>query len=506
MKEFVLQDYINLLEKENLLVEKDLDGLSTLTSIPKIAHNSKNVISNTLYICKGIKYKPEYLEEAIRNGACIYVAEKENITRNDFPHIVVNNIHKALAVISCLFYDFPAEKINMLGITGTKGKSTTAYYIKSILDNYMKENNLPDTAILSSINNYDGKTCKESYLTSPESIDLQEYISNAVDCKMKNLVMEVSSQALKLDRVHDIYYKVGIFLNISEDHISSIEHPNFEDYFSSKLKFFSQVETACVNLDADYIDRIIENAQNAKKIITFSTKNPDADVYGYDIKKEGHTSIKFRVKTAMFDDDMLITMPGLFNVENALAAISTAITLGIPYHNIYEGLKVAKASGRMESHVSKDGSIIVIVDYAHNKLSFEKLYESTEQEFPDRKIITVFGCPGGKAPLRRRDMGTLAAVHSSMNYLTTDDPGPENPKDICNEIATYIEKEHGKYKIIEDRGKAIREAILKNPGSVILVAGKGNDSTQKVGYGSEPYLTDTKYAEEAIKEYDESKI
>lgn len=505
MNTHTLQEYIDLLKKENLIIETNLIDLSVSTSIPQIAHNSKNVIPNTLYICKGIKYKPEYLEEAIKNGACIYVAEKPNVTRSDFPHIIVNDIHKALAAISCLFYDFPANNINMLGITGTKGKSTTAYYIKSILDNYMKENNLPDTAILSSINNYDGKTCKESSITSPESIDLQQYIYNAVDCKMQNLVMEVSSQALKLDRIHDIYYKVGVFLNISEDHISTIEHPDFEDYFSSKLKFFSQVETACINLDADYIDRIIENAQNSKRIITFSTKNADADVYGYNIKKQGHTAISFRVKTKQFDEEMLITMPGLFNVENALAAISVAIVLGIPYHNIYEGLKVAKASGRMESHVSKDGSIVVIVDYAHNKLSFEKLYESTETEYPDRKIITVFGCPGGKAPLRRRDLGRLAAIHSSMNYLTTDDPGPENPSDICKEIANYIEKENGKYKIVEDRGEAIKEAILENPDSVVLIAGKGNDSTQKVGYGSEPYLTDTKYAEEALKEYDESK-
>lgn len=505
MKLYTLKDYIENLEKENLIEEIKLNELSTSTAIPQIAHNSKNVTFNTLYICKGIKYKPEYLEEAIKNGAIVYIAERENVSKPEFPHIVVNDIRKALAVISTLFYDYPATKLNMIGLTGTKGKSTTAYYIKSILDHYMNSKNLPDTAIVSSIDTYDGKTCKESLITSPESIDLQEHIANAAECNMQNLVMEVSSQALKLDRVHDVMYKVGVFLNISEDHISTIEHPDFEDYFASKLKIFDQVETACVNLDCDYSDRIMENAKKCNKIVTFSTKNSNADVYAYDIQKASHTSITFKVKTPEFEDEILLTMPGLFNVENALAAISVAITLGVPYEDIYEGLKVARASGRMEAHSSKDGSIIVIVDYAHNKLSFEKLYESTKQEYPDKKIVTVFGCPGGKAQLRRRDLGHLAGIHSAISYLTAEDPGPEETVDICKEIASHIEEEHGKYKIVEDRGKAIKEAILDNPNSVILITGKGNETRQKYGTQYLPCLTDTQYAEEALKEYDEKK-
>lgn len=157
----------------------------------------------------------------------------------------------------------------------------------------------------------------------------------------------------------------------------------------------------------------------------------------------------------------------------------------------------------MESHISHDGSIIVIVDYAHNKLSFEKLYESTKQEYPDKKIITVFGCPGGKAQLRRRDLGTLSGRNSAISYLTAEDPGPEATLDICKEIASYIEQEHGSYQIIEDRGEAIRKAILENPNSVILITGKGNETRQKVGKEFLPCLTDTQYAEEALEEYKE---
>ncbi len=504
MKQYTLKEYISALEKENLIecVPDNID-ISNIenTLIERVTHNSKEVTNNTLYICKGLNYKPSYLEEAIQNGAILYVAEKENVTKPDFPHIVVNDIRKSLACISCMYYDYPAEKLNMIGITGTKGKSTTAYYIKSILDDYMKENGLPDTSIISSIDTYDGKSLKESLITCPESIDIQYHIRNSVDCNIKNLVMEVSSQALMLHRVHDIMYKVGVFLNISEDHISTIEHPTFENYFECKLKLFDQTEIACVNLDSDFSDVILEHSKKAKKVITFSQKDPNADVYAYNIQKQGHNAISFCVKAPDFEKDFMLTMPGLFNVENALAAISIAIALDIPYSNIYNGLKVARASGRMESHVSKDGSIIVIVDYAHNKLSFQKLYESTKQEYPDKKIVTVFGCPGGKAQLRRRDLGTLAGIHSAISYLTAEDPGPEETVDICREIAEYIKKGPGDYKIVADRGEAIKEAILENPNSVILITGKGNETRQKYGKQYLPCLTDTEYATEALEEY-----
>ena len=345
-----LKDYLNILKENNLFVKTNISSLDE--EVLNISYNSKEINSKTLFICKGIKYKEEYLEEAIEKGIICYVGEKDKIINEDFPYIEVKDIRKSLSLIAILYYNNPASKLKTIGITGTKGKSTTAYYIKSILDNYMESLNKPLTGITSSIDVYDGKDLEESLLTSPESLDLQRHFANAVNANIENFVMEVSSQALKYDRVYGINYDVGVFLNISPDHISDVEHPTFEDYFHSKLKLFKQVKNLCLNLDTEHLEEVMEylkkEKDNINNIITFSTKNKGADIYAYKIKKIDHNTIKFKVRTKSFEDDIILTMPGLFNVENALAAIAVATALNVPYKNIYNGLKKAKASGRME--------------------------------------------------------------------------------------------------------------------------------------------------------------
>ena len=215
----------------------------------------------------------------------------------------------------------------------------------------------------------------------------------------------------------------------------------------------------------------------------------------------------FNVRTKDFDEEILLTMPGLFNVENALAAIAVTTELGVPFKNIYDGLKKARASGRMEVYSDKSQEVVVIVDYAHNKLSFQKLYESTIKEYPKREIITVFGCPGNHAQNRRKDLGELSGKYSDMNYLTTEDPRNEEPEDICKEISTYIKKENGKYKIILDREEAIKRAIFDaKPNSVILITGKGNETVQYIKGKYVECETDVQYAKKYLKELDKKKI
>ena len=200
--------------------------------------------------------------------------------------------------------------------------------MKAIVDDYMEATGGKESAVISSIDIYDGVIKKESHITTPEAVELQEHFRHAVESGISYVEMEVSSQALKYNRVDNMMLDVGIFLNISEDHISPIEHPDFEDYFASKLKIFAKAKNAVVNLDADFADRILEASKASERVLTFSTRNPEADVYGYDIQKDGH-EIVFMVKTAEFDEEFRLTMPGLFNVENALAVIAASILLEI---------------------------------------------------------------------------------------------------------------------------------------------------------------------------------
>jgi len=503
MKKNKIKNYIEELKKENLLIEENILKELKEIEIENVTYDSRKVNENTLFLCKGSNFKIEYLESALNSGAVAYVAE-EQYKLGDKPYIIVNNIRRAIALLLKLYNNNSQEKINMIGITGTKGKSTTSYYIKYILDDYMKDLNKNETAIISSIETVDGKSKEESSMTTPEPEKLFMHIKNAVESNMDNLVMEVSSQALKDERVYGILYKYGLFLNICEDHISNIEHNNYEEYLECKLKLFEQTENAIINLNTADLDRVLDAAKKSKKIITFgNTEN--ADVYGYNIRKEGINTV-FNVKTKYFDEEILLTMPGLFNVENALAAITIATELGVPYENIYNGLKKAKASGRMEVYSDKNQEVVVIVDYAHNKLSFQKLYESTIKEYPKREIITVFGCPGNHAQNRRKDLGELSGKYSNMNYLTMEDPRNEDPEEICKEISTYIEKENGKYKIITDRGEAIKEAIFEaKPNSVILITGKGNETVQYIKGKYVECLTDVQYAKKYLKELDDKK-
>jgi UDP-N-acetylmuramoyl-L-alanyl-D-glutamate--2,6-diaminopimelate ligase len=510
MEKFTLKQYIDELKKYNQI--KNLEEIDKLGNVLKdtiqsITYNSKEVEDNSLFVCKGVSFKEEYLKEAIGFGAKFYISEnKYNV---QIPCVLVENIYISLCIIGGMYYNYANEKLNVIGITGTKGKSTTSYYIKYILDEYMSANFKKNIAIISSIDTYDGVENFESHLTTPESLDLHRHFFNAKTSGIENLVMEVSSQALKYGRVFNVGFDIGLFLNISEDHISPIEHSDLEDYFTSKLKIFEKSKIACINLDSDMIDRVIEASKNGpKKVITFSMKNGKADIYAYNVHKVGFNTL-FNVRTPNYDREFELTMPGIFNVENALAAISVAYVMNIPDKYIYIGLKKAKSSGRMEVYHSEDEKIMAIVDYAHNKLSFQKLYESTKSEYPDRKIITVFGCPGKKAYLRRRDLGTLAGQNSDKIYLTAEDPGYEPVEQISNDIAQYVKQYTNNYELIEDRGEAIKAAIetaaADTSKTVILITGKGNETRQK--YGSEylPCKTDVEYSTIYLKEYDEKK-
>ena len=506
MKQYKLKEYIDLLKKDNNINFINISKNILDQKIVHLTYKSKEVDTNTLFICKGESFKVEYLQEAIKNAAVAYISTKKYDI--DFPCIIVNDITRAMSLVSMLYFDYPSANLNVIGITGTKGKTTTSFYTKSILDEYAKENLKNDTAIISSLITYDGIENFESKLTTPEAYDTQRHFRNAVDTDIKNVVMEVSSQAYtkKYNRLYNIKFDVGAFLNISEDHISPIEHPTFDDYFNCKLELFKNCHIACINLDSDFSNTVYDIAkENCYKVITFSLIDANADVYGYDvdIQKDG---THFRVKTDLFDREFVLKMPGKFNIENALCAICITKSLNIDSKYMYLGLKEAKASGRMEIYKTRDEKIVSIVDFAHNKLSFEKIYETVKEEYKGRVVITVFGCPGGKAQIRRKNLGEIAGKNSDYIYITADDPGIEEVSKISNEIEEYVKKYTTSYIKIEDREEAIKEAFKfannLDKKSILLILGKGSDNTQKVLNGYEVYKSDVDQIKDYVEEYD----
>ena len=485
-----LDDYRRLLFDEGLVVETNMEKIDIKVS--KISYNSKAVEDGTLFVCKGIHFSPKYLLDAINSGAIGYVAEKKfDEVDSSVPYIIVNDMRKTLALIANYYYGNVCQYLKAVGITGTKGKSTTTHFMKFILDEHMKEMGSDvKSAYLTGIHNYDGVIDEKSHLTTAETFELHEHFYNAVQSGIKYLTMEVSSQALKYHRTYGVGYEVGCFLNIGQDHISAHEHKDFNDYFTSKLKLFDQCKIACVNLDCDHADEVLEAAKagkNVEKVYTFSQK-ADCDFKAYDIKP-GNGGIDFKVKCDSFDEAFRIEVPGLFNVANALAAVTMSAALGVSVSAIKKGLELAHVSGRMEKAV-KDGKI-AIVDYAHNKLSFETLFKAMKQEFPERKMFIVFGCPGGKAYDRRQEMGELAGEYCDKVYLTEDDPAEEKVIDICHEIEKYVKKYDCEEEIVLDRTEAIRKAIHEmDDNTVLLVAGKGHETDQKRGTTYVPMKSD----------------
>ena len=498
----ILNDYIALLERSGLLSAPIPGEIDRAAPVALVSYDSREVVPGTLFLCKGAHFKPEFLEMARERGALAYVSQVP-YPQAGLPCLQVRDMRSAIAPLADLFYGHPSGRLKVIGLTGTKGKSSTAYYLKYILDEYMAEGERPESGIISSIDTYDGVERFESHLTTPEPLELQRHFAHGVETGMEYLTMEVSSQALKYHRTLCTEFAAACFLNIGLDHISPIEHPDFEDYFSSKLKIFSQGAVNCVNLDCDHAGRVLEAARAAgRPLFTFSQRDPEADVYAFQVRKRG-SDILFRVRTRRYLREFRLTMPGLFNVENALAAIAVCEALNIPERCVYVGLMKARVPGRMEVYSNADETVTAIVDYAHNRMSFETLFRSVRAEYPGRRIVTVFGCPGKKALDRRKDLGEISGQYSDLVVLTEEDSGEEDTLDICREIASHVAGQNCEWSIEPNRGEAIRQAVLGcHVPSVLLITGKGAETRQKRGTEYVDTPSDVDYVQAFLREYD----
>ena len=482
-----IKQALELLEEDGLLVGYDCPPQLLDHRFSHLSYSSADVTPDTFFICKGATFKEEYLRDAIAKGAGVYLAQSlyEGV---DCPHILVSDIRKAMSLVSIAFYQKAYRNFRVVGLTGTKGKTTTTYFMKNILDAFCRRNPqlcaAQKSAVLSTVEVDTGIEHHEAHLTTPESPDLQRYFAQTRDSGLPFLTMEVSSQAYKLSRVYGMDFDIGMFLNIGEDHIGPLEHTDFEDYFSCKLQLMEHCRTAIVNREMDHAQRVLEHARaHAQRVLTFGrleTADLDDDDCWIlrDIQKE-EQGFTFTTSHGLAQDSWRIRMAGRFNVENALAAILAAKALGVDDQSIREGLLQNEVQGRMNLF-EKDG-VTVLVDYAHNFLSFQKLYESLKADYPGQRIVVVVGCPGGKAQLRRRDIGTLSGQNADYLYLTAEDPQFEDVRSICEEIASFVKPYGTPYEIIEDRAQAVEKAITTaQKGDVIVLAAKGEEVYQKV--------------------------
>ena len=470
----ILQGIENIKGKGNFDVE-----------IENIESDSRKITKNGLFFAiKGFAVDgTDYINSAIENGAVAVVIEDEKDIKkinniNDITIALVPNIRKAMAISACNFYDNPSRKLRLIGITGTKGKTTTTFMVKEILEKQGYK-----VGLIGTIANYIGEVCLgDSSRTTPESIELQKLFARMVEEKCQVAVMEVSSQSLKLDRVYGCDFDIGVFTNFSEDHISEHEHPDMEDYFKSKCKLFDMCKTAFINVDDLYGEKL-------KKIIPceFATYGIDnsCNLLAKDITIT-NSYVDFRVKLTDRNERVKVDIPGRFTVYNALAAISIALKLGCSSENIKDALLEIKVPGRSELVPNKKG-LTIMIDYAHSPESLENIL-SAVKSYTRGKVISVFGCGGDRDTSKRATMGEISGKIADYTIITSDNPRTEKPELIVKEIESGIKKTNGKYEVVVDRIEAIKTAInMAGKTDIIVLAGKGHEPYQEINGVKYPF-------------------
>lgn len=445
----------------------------------KLSYDSREVTSDTLFFAKGAAFKAEFLEKAVAAGLGFYVAEKDY--QVGIPVIIVNDIKQAMSLVAQAFYNYPQNQLKLLAFTGTKGKTTAAYFAYNIL----KQGHKP--AMLSTMNTtLDGKTFFKSTLTTPESLDLFRMMAQAVDNGMTHLIMEVSSQAYLTKRVYGLTFDVGVFLNISPDHIGPIEHPTFEDYFYHKRLLLHNSRAVIVNAGMDHFDLVAQEvAETDHDFYGGSSDNAVTKGAAFDFEAKGKLAGHYQIQ-----------LIGDFNQDNAMAAGLACLRLGANLEQIQKGIAATSVPGRMEVLTQNNGAKI-FVDYAHNGDSLDKLLQVVTKH-QEGRVSLILGAPGNKGESRREDFGHVLNRYPDIDViLSADDPNKEDPADICQEIASHIKRQ---VRSIIDREEAIQVALseTKKASDAVVIAGKGADAFQIVNGSRAAYDGDIEVAKKYL--------
>ncbi|MCI9136844.1 MAG: UDP-N-acetylmuramoyl-L-alanyl-D-glutamate--2,6-diaminopimelate ligase [Lachnospiraceae bacterium] len=461
----------NLLERlDYTVVQGEIE-----IEITELVYDSRKVSKGCLFVCiKGtVSDGHVYIKEAAEKGAAAVLVQEEVEAPESLTVIKVKDTRYGLALTSAAWFRHPAEKLKVIGVTGTKGKTTTTYMVKSILEQAGYK-----VGLIGTIEAVIGDRVIPANNTTPESYIVQDYFHQMLEAGCQCVVMEVSSQGLMMHRTAGFTFEMGIFTNIEPDHIGPNEHASFEEYLACKGLLFRQCRTGIINVDDEHCEQVIKGHTCELETFGFS---PGADLRAENthlLNRPGYLGVAYQAR-GLVNMEVEIDVPGRFSVYNSLTAIAICRHFQVTEENMKMALKTAKVKGRIEMIPVSD-EFTLMIDYAHNAMSLESLL-GTLKEYEPKRLVCLFGCGGNRSKLRRYEMGEVSGRLADLTIITSDNPRFEEPQDIIDDIKVGMAKTSGDFVEIPDRKEAIRYAIAHGqPGDIIVLAGKGHEDYQEI--------------------------
>ena len=464
------------------------------TEVTTLVYDSRKVGKGSVFVCisGSVRDAHDFIPDVVAKGAAAVIVEKDVELQEGVTYIKVANSRLALACMSAAYFDHPARKLKTIGITGTKGKTTTTYMVKSILESAGIK-----TGLIGTIESIVGEKRIPSANTTPESYRVQELFHEMVEAGLDAVVMEVSSQALMLHRVSGFTFDIGVFTNLEPDHIGENEHKDFADYMHCKSLLFRQCKLGIFNGDSEHLEGILKG--HTCEVETFGYgKNNDLVADGVELKKDhGALGVRYHV-SGLMNFDVEVNVPGSFSVYNSLTAIAICHHFGVDVEKIKHALLHVSVKGRIEI-VPVTKRYTIMIDYAHNAMALESLL-TTLREYEPGRLVCLFGCGGNRAKSRRYEMGEVSSRLADLTVVTSDNPRNEEPMDIINDILVGVHKADGAYVTIPDRKEAIA-CCMKNAqdGDIIVLAGKGHEDYQEI-CGVKHHMDERELIADIIKE------
>lgn len=447
-------------------------------NIKGIANDSRKITNGFAFVAlKGFEQDGHlYIGQAIQNGAGAIILEERANYEKEIPKeitvVEVDNGRVALAAMSNHFYNNPSSQFKLVGVTGTNGKTSTVFLINNVLE-YLNRK----TGLIGTIQNKINNRIIETERTTPESIELQQLFHEMAEANVNDVVMEVSSHALDLHRVDYTHFDVGVFTNLTLDHLDY--HQTMENYKDAKAKLFTMCDVGIINID-DEVGQYMMEVGKCNSYITYSTKNNEATLYAFDIENQ-LAGVHFKVQYEDKVYEVAMETPGEFSVYNGLAAMGALLNLNVSIQQVIEGFRNnSQIKGRFQALKSPSG-FTAIVDYAHAPDGLLNVLTSMKG-FATQRIITVFGCGGDRDKSKRPIMGKIAGQYSDFCVITSDNPRTEVPETIIDEIEVGMKETTCEFIKMTDRKEGIRYGLsIAKPGDLVLVAGKGHEDYQIIG-------------------------